>query len=457
MTKLEKTVRNTIRKFNMINHGDTVVLGVSGGADSVAMLHILSGLSSEYELKLVCVHLNHGIRGDEAIRDQEYVRKLCEKLNVDFVCEYRDIPAISKNTGQSEELVGRNERYALFRKTASDYGSAKIAVAHNMNDCSETVIMKLARGSSLNGLKGIPAVNGDIIRPLIECERSDIEAYLTEYGIEYMTDSTNCDTKYTRNLVRNRIIPLMKEINPSFVRTVYTNCGNIASDDDFIRQCADAETDKCVKFSDGISRIDMEYLKKLHIALQRRIILNAVQLVKGNNLDIEHKHIEILMSNLTTGKRYNLGAGLSAYVEYNYLCIAKEYTLCEDYEYNIECGKTYDIGNKRIIFDFCDNNDMSDKSCMYINADGFDIKNALLRNRRDGDRFSPSGMKGSKKLKSYFIDNKVTQAERNLTPLLCVNGEIAAVIGMRVSDKYTVDKNTKRILKIYINGGNYEQ
>lgn len=457
MTKLEKTVRSTIKKFNMLNYGDTVVLGVSGGADSVAMLHILSKLSSEYSLGLVCVHLNHGIRGDEALRDQEYVRCLCRTLGVEFICEQKDIPSISRQTGMSEELVGRNERYALFRNAASHYDNAKIAVAHNMNDCGETVIMKLARGSSLNGLKGIPAINGEIIRPLIECERCDIEAYLNHYGITYMTDSTNSDTKYTRNLIRNRIIPLISEINPSFVRTVYSNCKTIADDDDYIRQCAAYEAKNCVALTDGIARIDTEYMSKLHISLQRRIILYAVQLVNGNNLDIEQKHIDMLCTKLKTGKKYNIGAGLIAYVEYSNLCISKEYTMCEDYEYNIEYGKTYTIGNKRIIFEISDNNDMSDKSCMYLNADNFDSANAVIRNRRDGDRFTPSGMSGSKKLKSYFIDNKVTRQERAVTPLLCVNGEIAAVIGMRVSDKYIVDKNTKRILKIYINGGSYEQ
>ncbi len=456
MTKLEKTVRKTIEKFNMINMGDTVILGVSGGADSVAMLHILSRLSDEYDLNLVCVHLNHGIRGDEADRDQEYVRCLCDRLGVRFVCDGLDIPYISKQTCQSEELVGRNERYALFRRVASEYDKAKIAVAHNMNDCAETVIMKLARGCSLNGLKGITAVNGDIIRPIIECERSDIEEYLKHYDVPYMTDSTNSDTKYTRNLVRNCIIPLIKKINPSFIRTVYSNCRSISEDDDFIKQCAAEHAKECIKFDGGIARIDTIYMRKLHISMRRRIILCGIELVNGNNLDIEQKHIDILTKPLPTGKKYDIGAGLVAYVEYNTLCIGKEYNLCDDYEYNIQLGKNYIIGSKRIFFEISDNNDMSDKFCMYVNADGVDTDNLVMRNRRDGDRFTPSGMNGSKKLKRYFIDNKVSQYERAITPLLCIDGEIAAVLGMRVSDKYTVDMNTKKILRIYINGGNYE-
>ena len=440
----------------MINSGDTVVVGVSGGADSVAMLSVLRSISDDYNLKLVCVHLNHGIRGDEAVRDQEYVRQLCRSMDIRFVCEYKDIPSLSKKLGQSEELTGRNERYALFRKIASSENNAKIAVAHNMNDCGETIIMKLSRGSGINGLKGIPPVNGDIIRPLIECERCDIEKYLSDRNLDYMTDSTNSNTKYTRNLIRNKIIPLIRQINPSFVKTVYTNSTNIADDDDFIRTCARQYAEKYVSYIDGGVRIDIKNTQKLHKAMQRRILLYAIELINGNNLDIEQKHIETLIGNLPTGNRYNIGGGLTAYVEYNTLCISKEYTISEDFAYNVEYGKIYVIGSKRIIFELCDNTDISDKNYMYINADGTDVKDFILRNRREGDVFCPSGMNGSKKLKKYFIDNKVPQSERAMTPLLCINGEIAAVIGMRVSEKYTVDENTNTILKIYINGGNYE-
>ena len=456
MTQFENTVEATVQKYNMLTPGDTVIAGVSGGADSVAMLYTLWKMSQKYNLRLVCVHLNHGIRGDEARRDERFVCSLSHKLGIKCICEYKDIPTIAKNNGLSEELAGRNERYSLFEAVAKAEDGTKIAVAHNKNDCAETVLMKLARGATLNGLRGIAPVNGKIIRPLIECDRASIEAYLANIGQEYMTDSTNADTKYTRNLVRNEIIPLMQRINPGFVNTVYNNSKSIADDDDFIEQCANNVYDRCVSCRNGIAKIDLNCFEPLHISLKKRIILYAVSCVKGDKRDIEQKHIDILTSKLATGKSFDIGAGLTAYTEYDTLCIAKETSAAENYEFDIIPGNRYSLCDRCIFFEITDNNDMSDKSCMYINADDIDGKRIVLRNRRDGDRFAPSGMNGTKKLKSFFIDNKISQAERAITPLLCIDGEIAAVLGHRVSSRFVVTDKTKKILKVYINGGTNE-
>ena len=200
------SVRNTIEKFNMLNNNDNVVVGVSGGADSTALLYSLISLREIYNINIVCAHLNHGIRGDEAARDERYVRELSQKLNINFFCKHVDIPLIAKQKKQSEELTGREERYKFFNEILNKLGGGKIAVAHNKNDFVETVLIKLTRGASLNGLKGISPVNAAIIRPLIEIERNKIELYLDKNNIKYMTDSTNDKDIYTRNLIRNNVI-----------------------------------------------------------------------------------------------------------------------------------------------------------------------------------------------------------------------------------------------------------
>ena len=234
MTQFELYVEATIKKYNMLDVGDTVIAGVSGGADSVAMLHTLCSLRDKYKLHIICAHLNHGIRGEEAQRDTDYVKQLCGKLGVECITEYKDIPAIAAESRQSEELAGRNQRYMLFEKLLKEAGGGKIAVAHNKNDSVETVLIKLTRGCSLNGLRGIAPVNGNIVRPLIECDRASIEQYLHDSHVPYMTDSTNNENIYTRNIVRNSVIPVLQSINPGFVNTVFANSRLIAEDDDYL-------------------------------------------------------------------------------------------------------------------------------------------------------------------------------------------------------------------------------
>ena len=197
-------VDKTIEKYSMLTVGDTVVIGLSGGADSVALLCSLCAIKEKYDLKLHAAHVNHMIRGNEAKRDEQYSKSLAEKLGVEFHLLECDIPALASKLGISEEMAGRNVRYEFFGSIAGE--NAKIAVAHHKGDSAETTLINMIRGSALNGLKGISPVNGNIIRPLIECDKDMIVKFLESQGIEYMTDSTNAMDIYVRNAVRNKII-----------------------------------------------------------------------------------------------------------------------------------------------------------------------------------------------------------------------------------------------------------
>ena len=440
------SVEETIKKFNMLQNNDTVVVAVSGGADSIAMLYSLYILRDKYNLNLICAHLNHGIRGLEADSDEEYVKQFANKLGIECITKYVDVPEISRRLKKSEELVGREQRYNFFNEIISGISNGKIAVAHNKNDFAETVLMKLVRGTSLKGLRGIPQVNGNIIRPLIETERSSVEEFLKLNNISYRTDSTNNQDIYTRNFIRNNIIKQLTQINPSFIDTVYNNCSIICEDDDFIDIYASKHFNSCVQTVNNKCYIDLKAFNDLHISVKKRIIKQAVSCVKGNVLDMENKHYDILINLNKTGKKYDILSDLKAYVEYDKLILCTEIEDISDYLYEVEFDKTYYINNISIKFERITNNYECEPGCMYVSGDN--VNSIKIRNFKSGDVFVPSGMTNKKKVNRFFIDNKVSQTERKTIPILCINDDIAAIIGYRVSNNYMIKDETKSVIKI---------
>ena len=205
--------RRDCARLGLLEKGDSVIAALSGGADSVALLHFLISVKEQYDLTIHAAHLNHGIRGEEAQRDESFCKILCEKYNVPFHLRRRDIPALARARGVSEELCGREERYAFFEELAEPL-NAKIALAHTASDNAETLLFNLSRGASLGGAAAIPQRRGNIIRPLLSCTRAEIEAYCAANGLEYVTDSSNLSDDYTRNRIRHHVIPVLRELNP---------------------------------------------------------------------------------------------------------------------------------------------------------------------------------------------------------------------------------------------------
>lgn len=244
-------VRSVAERHEMLQDGDEVIVGLSGGADSTALLCVLNELKTEYNLKLVAAHVNHGIRGAEADRDEAFCKKLCGKLGIQIYAFHIDIPELAKERGVSEEVAGRDARYEFFTGLAGEKG--KIATAHNAQDTVETMLLNLCRGTGLKGLTGIPPVrfvehkagcrsdetiNTMVIRPLIECERTEIEAYLEEIGQDFVTDSTNLEDEYTRNRIRHNVIPELVAVNGNAVGNVMRCISTLKEDSDFLEALA---------------------------------------------------------------------------------------------------------------------------------------------------------------------------------------------------------------------------
>ena len=265
-----------IEENQLIKKGDRIVLGVSGGADSICLLHILSCIQKALEIRLFVVHINHGIRGEEAKRDEDFVRDFCKRLNVEFFAFHYDIKKMAKEQKISEEEAGRKARYSTFdtvakkiiQKEGVDAQNVKIAIAHNKDDNAETILHNLSRGSGISGLKGILAQNGNIIRPLLCFSRQEIEEYLSKNNIEYMTDSTNLENEYTRNVLRNEVFPILKNnVNSNVINNFYKTSNIVAEADEYFENLAIKFCEKNLKNTgDGVFLLNKkELLKKEHI------------------------------------------------------------------------------------------------------------------------------------------------------------------------------------------------
>ncbi len=314
----------TVNKYKMLEHNDRVVLGLSGGADSVCLLYCL--LYSDFELEITAVHINHNLRGEESRRDEQFVRNLCEQEGISLRVFSEDIEKFSKNNKVSVEEAGRVVRSKIFLEVMNDVGSEKLALAHNKNDNAETVLHRIFRGTATAGLCGILPVAGHIIRPLIETDRDDIENYLKKLGKTFITDSSNNENIYTRNKIRNVLIPLIKkEFNPSVTDTI-SGLTNIVRDENrFLDNMAQEAFASC----SSEDRLDIARLSSFDICLQRRILRLFLKKYNPSLKDYSSERIENVLSllNKQSGKTVELPGGILLRSEFGYLSVEKK----EDY------------------------------------------------------------------------------------------------------------------------------
>lgn len=306
---MKQKVKETIKKYNLINSGDRIVLGVSGGPDSIAMLDILRQLRDEIKFEIYVVHINHNIRGKDADEDEEYVKKYCENYNIKCFSKKIDVPTIAKNEKIGTEEAGRKVRYEYFDEILQKTNSNKIGIAHNKNDKVETIIMHLLRGSGVSGLRGIePIRENKFIKPLIECDRQEIEKYCKENNLQPRIDKTNFENEYTRNKIRNIVIPYIKEqFNPNIIETITRLSEVISNEDNFIEKIAQETYNKLLVIEEN-NRIELN-LKEFNLldeVLKNRIILIATKKIFGSTQGIEKVNITdiIKLCNNNIGNKF---------------------------------------------------------------------------------------------------------------------------------------------------------
>ncbi len=323
---LVKRVLDTIKRHNLIGQGENVVVGVSGGPDSVCLLHVLFSLSRQLQMKLYAVHINHMLRGNEANADERYVEDLCKNLGLGLHTKACDINGISKDEGISLEEAGRNARYREFEEFADSIGGARIAVAHNKKDQAETVLMNIVRGTGLHGLKGMDYSRGRIVRPLLDIERKDIEVYCSLHSLEPRTDATNLLEIYTRNKIRLGLIPYIdRAFDTNLVESLTRMSDLLRDENDFIERTAADFYDRCkVTCTGSVVALDIGKLNAMHIAMIKRVIRCGIKDVKGDLKGIESVHVDdVLKIGLSgnTGSEIHLPGGIRAVNSYGLLKI----------------------------------------------------------------------------------------------------------------------------------------
>ena len=295
---MENRVLNTIHKFNLIQNGDKIVLGVSGGPDSLFMLEILNRIRNNKEYKLnfeiIVAHVNHMIR-EEAVLEEEFVKEFCQKIKVPFFAKRIDVVKFANNNKIGTEEAGRNIRYEFFDEVMEKTNSNKIAIAHNKNDKAETILMNILRGSGISGLKGIePTRENKIIRPIIEIERNDIEKYCEENNLEPRIDKSNFENTYTRNKIRNIVIPLIKEeFNPNIIETITRLSEVVKEEDEFLEKMIKEKFEKCLlNKKENEIILDLKEFNLQEKVIKKRLVLYTISELKGNTQGIEKIHIE---------------------------------------------------------------------------------------------------------------------------------------------------------------------
>ena len=447
-----------IKKQELLKSGDRVIAGVSGGADSMCMLLILLSLKQELDLDIIVAHVNHGIRGEEAKRDADFVEAFCADKGLAFELANADIPRIAKETGTTSEEAGRNYRYSFFCELAEKYRAEKIAVAHNSDDNAETVLFNIFRGSGIGGLKGILPKRSisckgskyTLIRPVLVLSRAEIEEGLEEAGQDFCTDRTNSEDTYARNRLRNTILPMARDnINTNVYGHIESLSRQAALVYDFIEQ----ETDKyasCINpvtdedgSKTGVS-IDIPSIVKLHRVLKQSLIRRAFEMVSGKLKDVEETHIEAIedLINKQSGKRISLPYDITATRVYDSIILSSEGSF-----------ETLDnVSDHGITWEICNRGDLTIEIPKEQYVKWFDYEKTgddlEVRTCRDGD-YLLIGKEGHKKsISRFMIDNKIPLQERDKILLLATGSHVLWVVGYRQDESCFVTASTKRVLVV---------
>ena len=467
-----------IEEYHMLEHDDHVVAGVSGGADSVCLLLVLLELRKKYGLRLTAVHVEHGIRGEDSLRDAAFVQELCARHDVACVVKHCDAPTFAREQGMSLEEGARALRYECFREVSGQLSADKIAVAHNQNDCGETLLFQLVRGSGLKGMRGIEPVRGNIIRPLLCADREEIEAFLQERGQTFCTDATNRETEYSRNKIRHQVMPVLKEINAGAVEHLYRSTRYAAEAAELVETLAEAARSQCVE--DVLLR---ESLRKEQPLIQKTLVLEVLCEQAGSRKDISEVHVLKVLElfEKQVGRQISLPHGLQAERTYDGVEIGspgrdeagaggrRENSVLEGSSASNGgyCGISEVLKPQipldlpaygwRITARILEKNGEFQEIPKKGYTKWFDydkIKGTLLlRNRCLGDYFIIDAQGRRQSLKKYLINEKIPARKREEILVLADGSHILWVIGGRISEAYKVTKDTERILEVQVNGG----
>lgn len=437
---------STIKKYNMIRPNSRILVGVSGGPDSICLLKVLNQLSDDYRIRLYAFHLNHKLRGKESDGDAKFVKEFCRNLRVPYRTKTIAVRDYAQKMKLSLEHAAREIRYQVLERERKRWQCDKIAMGHNANDNAETVFINLVRGTGTRGLAGIPPVRNRIIRPLIKIERDSIIEYLKKNRIDYRIDSTNIDSKIRRNFIRNKIIPKLKRLNPNLIETITRFVDIVREEDKYFNQLAEQVAKMVViKRTKQGMLLDNKAFLSYNLTLRRRVL----KLLRPELGFDKIEQILEVSGNKSIGKT-ELEPKLVAQREYERLYIGRPTRKILTLEVTVPLVNSFERMGVKLVTKIVSDYDLADKDS---NTEVFDYEKIsiplILRYRLPGDKFIPFGGK-EKKLKEILIDDKIPERIRNQLPLLCDSKGILWILGKRRAERARITNKTKKILLVRI-------
>lgn len=420
--------------LSLLNNGETIAVALSGGKDSVCLLHLLLSVKDELNLTVKAIHVDHSIRGEESDRDREFVKTLCQNLSVPLKVLKVDAVSYSEQNHLSLEQGARILRYAAFENATNEGFAQKIATAHHKNDCFETLLFNLFRGSGLSGASAIKSKSGNIIRPILSISREQIDDYIAKNSLTFVEDSTNFETIFTRNYIRKEIVPKITERFPDAVDSAYRFSKIASEEDEFLTALS----------NDSLEEKDGKFYLKLSLppVIFRRATIIALKNL-GLEKDYEYKHVLSVLGlkNSQSGAVITLPKNITATKEYDSVIFSKENKI-ENLDEVPFTFQNVEFGGRKIVV----TDGELDKPYLLFDKDKIP-SGAVIRTRRDGDVFTKFGG-GTKKLKEYLIDKKIPLSERNGLPLVAKGNVVYMILGIEISNLVRIDDRTKTKLKI---------
>ncbi len=436
---LAAMVERTVRRQRLFRQGDTLVVALSGGADSTLLLDLLSRFP-DYNLHLVAAHLNHTLRGAESDADEEFCRSLATRYAIPFESRRVDVVRMAADLRLNLEDTGRRARIGFLDEVRSTYGAAAVVLAHHADDQAETVLMRLLRGSGTSGLSGMAYRNRrGYLRPLLEISRSDIERYLIARGLEWREDASNNDTAYLRNRIRHQLLPLLEEYNPAIRASLAATASILGDDEALLGELAEQGFAASCRMEEGRVVCSIGQLSTLKTALRRRVLRHACLQLTGDLAGISLRHIDALCDQIASGRpnsRLYLPQGIAAVREYDLLLLRTDRcapVACFELQIAGPGLHILPSGGSLSVETAATAPFSTDPGSVCLDPDRIPFP-WLVRTFRPGDRMTPFGMSGRKKVKDIFIDRKIPSSQRKRIPLLYCGDELIWIAGVCLSE-----------------------
>ncbi len=456
LNKAEQTILNN----SLIAEGDSVLVGFSGGPDSTCLLYLLHAVKEKYQLQVSALYINHNLRPVEVPTEIAFCRKCCEGLGIPFLVESIDVVSYCKEHRMNKQEAARELRYQVFGKAAAELRANKVALAHNSDDQAETLLMRLVRGAGPTGLSGIPIKRDNIIRPLLETGREEIERFLEIRTIVPVTDSSNLKEDYFRNMIRKRLMPMLKQANPNLLQSL-THTMDILREEE--RYFGILVTKTLMKLISRKSQKRIELflspLEAMEVVILRRVLRRAISETEGLR-GISFRHIEYIIALIRNGKngdRLVLPKNIRVIKEYALLVITSEEPV-RIAEYTLDLPGKAVIVNARYVVtaEVEETAKQFGDGKLSVLLDAEKMKFPLtVRPRRPGDYFYPMGFGRKKKLQDFFVDMKVPRDERDSIPIVAFGDDIVWVAGYRADERFKVTETTKKFVRLGIVQGKF--